>query len=68
MYRIKISRGRTIHLGNYESASFEVSLEEDFEDYTPRDRAYNQVSEDVQKMLLAEEDRAKGCLATYRTG
>ena len=59
MYKLRVSRGRTINKGNYESARFDVSLEEEFEDTMDHDGAYLMVADIVRGLIIAEEENAK---------
>ena len=59
MYKLQVSRGKTINKGNYESARYDVSLEEEFDEDMPRDKAYQVVADIVRGLVLAEEENAR---------
>ena len=58
MYKLRVSRGKTINKGNYESARYDVSIEEEFEDIINRSAAYQVVSNAVKDMAKVEEENA----------
>ena len=58
MYKLRVSRGKTINKGNYESARYDVSLEEEFEDSMNHVEAYRIVADIVRGLVIAEEENA----------
>ena len=57
-FKLRISRGRTINKGNYESYRYDVSLEEEFDDDTSYNEAYDKLSDLVYLMAAREEENA----------
>lgn len=59
MFKLRISRGRTINQGNYESARYDVSVEEEFDNTVDHNEAYRSVADIVRGLAIAEEENAK---------
>ena len=58
--RLKVSVGRTINTGDYESFRVDVGLEADIDDKTPFNEAYADLFSEVSKQLVVASETAKG--------
>ncbi len=57
--KIKLSRGATINMGNYQSYRFDVGMEEDFGKDVSFEDAYFSVYQDVNQLFDKEMKEAK---------
>lgn len=57
--KIVVSKGRTVNLGNYESARVDITMEAEIEDHDNYTVCFNSLSEMVQKLLDNEVGEIK---------
>ena len=57
--RLKVSLGRTLNMGDYESYRVDVGLEADVEDGRPFNESYQELFEEVSKQLIVATETAK---------
>lgn len=57
--KVKLSRGATINLGNYQSYRFDVGIEEDFAKEIPLKDSYERISAEVNILFEKEMKEAK---------
>lgn len=57
--RLKVSLGRTLNMGDYESYRVDVGLEAEVEDGRPFNESYQELFEEVSKQLIVATETAK---------